>query len=367
MNRTRQGLNLLIASALVVWAVSGCENTAGTDAANDISSRTQTVNLDDEFGGFNTADESPAFGDAMLAADYGPGSDVEVDDPMAADPRTIFDRRHPRRFLMITWGNLRADSLINFTTDWTGGLCADNAVVVVNRTIRFDPQDHLLPRTSRSCVEWVSYTQPHFDGVLVSLLPMRCDSVTTGATVDSLCTLPVSVTFKTGPLTVTFTQDELADLHKVIPVDDAGNAVAFNTLVVMPGDCRGGFLAGQWKPVDGDARIAGRFRGKWISENGVHMGYLRGIYGVNGRGNHVFFGKWITEGGAFQGLLKGRYGALPAVSTREADGWFEGVWYSRQLRVAGGLHGVWSTGNDDAAGGFFRGRWGAHCRTQASP
>jgi hypothetical protein len=359
MKRTRTVLNLLMISLVAAWVVSGCENSAGTDSANDVSSRTQTINLDDTYGGYNTADESPAFDDAMLAADYGADSDVEVSDT-TDDPAAVHDNLHAHRYLMITWGNLRADSLIDFPTDWSGSLCADNAVVVVRRTIRFDARDYLLPRTSRGCVEWVSHTQPHYDGILVSILPMRCDSMPTATAKDTLCTKPFSVTFTTGPLTVTLSERDLVDLHRVVTVDDAGNAVAFNTFIVKPGDCPGGFLAGQWKPVQ-DERIAGRFRGKWISENGVHMGYLRGVYGENHGGDHVFFGKWINDTGRFQGLLSGSYGTAPAASTTEADGWFKGIWYSRELRVAGELGGAWGTGTGATDGGFFRGTWRRHC------
>lgn len=353
MRRTRTCFSLLVFSVLAMWVAAGCENAADTDAANDLASRTQAIDLDDPYGGYNTADEPAAFGDAGLAASFGPAGDIAVNDDVDT---TRTDRRRPHRFLMITWGNLRADSLIDFSTDWSGVLCAENAVVVVKRLIRFDPRDQLLPRTTRACVEWVSHTQPHFDGILVELLPQRCDSLTLAT--DPRCARPVSVTFKTGPLTVTIDQDELADLHRVVTVDDAGNAVAFNSVTTMPGECAAGFLAGQWQPVD-DPRIDGRFRGKWVGESGVHQGFLRGVYGVNGRGDPVFFGKWVTESGRFQGLLKGRYGAVPTTRTGAADGWFEGVWFSRELRVAGGLGGVWNT---DGEGGFFRGRWHERCR-----
>jgi hypothetical protein len=357
MKRTRTFFSLLMLTLLAVWVVAGCDNAADTDTMNDLSSRTQTVDLDDPYGGYNTADESPAFGDASLAANFGPDGDTAVNDNVDT---TLTDHRRPHRFLMITWGNLRADSLIDFPTDWSGGLCAENAVVVVKRLIRFEPRDQLLPRTSRECVEWTSFTQPHFDGIVVELLPPRCDSLSAASVTDRKCAEPVSVTFKTGPLTVTISEDELVDLHRVVTVDDAGNAVAFNTVMRMPGECANGFLAGQWQPVE-DKRIDGRFRGKWVSENGLHMGYLRGVYGQNGRGASVFFGKWVTESGRFEGLLKGRYGVMPATSTARADGWFEGVWFSRELRAAGGLGGVWST-SDEADGGFFRGRWHARCR-----
>jgi hypothetical protein len=359
MKRIRPILNLALPALLAAWAFAGCDHATDTDLSNDVSGREQTVNLDDPYGGFNTADEAPAFAESLLTNRYGPETDVAVNDDVDT---TRVDRRRPHRFLMVTWGNLRADSLIDFSTDWTGSLCVENGIVVVRRTIQFEPRDYLLPRTSRQCVEWVSHTQPRFDGLIVALLKPPCfDSLSTSiAGIDSLCGDPLTVTFKTGPLTVTFTQEELANLHKVIPVDDAGNAVAFNTLLVMPGQCPQGFLAGQWKDVE-DKRYQGVFRGKWVSENGVHMGYLRGVYGENSEGRHVFFGKWITQSGRFQGLLKGGYGVLPSPNAREADGWFEGVWFSRELRAMGGLKGVWGTGQENRDCGYFRGVWMTRC------
>lgn len=359
MKHNRWRLNLLAVTLTAAWLLAGCDNATDTDSTSDVSSRDQEINLDDNFGGYNTADEKAAFDDPMLLADYGPDSDVAVYDDVDT---TRTDRRHPR-YLMITWGNLRADSLIDFPTDWTGGLCAENGVVRVVRTVRFEPRDHLEPRTSRECVEWVSHTQPHFDGVIVALYKtMNCDSLVDPAHVDSLCDEPLSVTFKTGPLTITFTQDELMNLHRVIPVDDAGNAVAFNVVSREPGECANGFLAGQWKPSKGrnEHGVQGFFRGKWVSEDGLHMGYLKGVYGVRRNDEHVFFGKWVSDTGRFRGLLSGRYGLLEETDTN-ANGWFEGVWYSRQLRSMGGLRGVWGTGQDDVRGGFFRGVWRERC------
>jgi len=356
MNRNRTIALVAMLTITGACSLAGCDSATDNDPEGDIATRTQAVNLDDPYGGFNTADEAPAFGLASLVSDYGPDGDVTSDDPV---DNVTTDARRPRRFLMVTWGNLRADSLINFSTDWSGSLCAENGALGVRRLIRFEARDHLLPRTSRACVEWVSHTQPSFDGLIVGLHSLPCDSL--AETTAEPCDRPLSVTFKTGPLEITFTAEELVDLHRVIQVDDAGNAVAFNTVVVMPGECPRGFLAGQWKDVDAE-RYDGIFRGKWISENGAHMGYLRGVYGENARGDHVFFGKWITESGRFEGLLKGRYGLLPETRERRADGWFEGVWVSRELRAAGGLRGVWGTGdaaNDE--GGYFRGMWARRC------
>ncbi len=346
---------------VLMWAITGCDNTSAPGVDNDeLMTREQTVDLDDEYGGFNLADEPPNFNDPMLAADYGPDADAEFDDPMENDVEVNDIRRHkrPHRYLMITWGNLDADSSIGFVTDWTGGLSVNNGVVLLKRTIRFDAHDEILPRISRDRIEWISHTKPHFDGVLVELhKTVRRDTTSN----DSLATVevdePLSVTFRTGPLTVTIQEEDLRDLHRVVTIDDAGNAVAFNTITVYPDECPNGFLAGQWRNVND--RPGGIFGGKWISHNGVHMGYLRGVYGPNSRGEKVFFGKWITQGGRFQGLLRGHYQA----SDERPGGTFEGVWLSRQLRVIGGLKGAYGARvtDDGRPVGFFRGHWQTRC------
>jgi hypothetical protein len=358
MLRNRTFVPIAFACALSAWALVGCDQSTDADAPGDMSSRTQSINLNDPYGGYNTANEKPAFGDPYLSANYGAEGNNLVALSDADTTRESHMRVH--RYLLVTWGNLRADSTINFSTDWSGSLCVENGIVRPLRTVRFEfPQDYMVPpRGSLTCAEWVSHTQPDFDGILVALHRMPCDSL---ATADSLCGAPISVTFKTGPLTVTFNQDELANLHKVIQVDDAGNAVAFNSIVLMPHECPHGFLAGQWKNVP-DQRYAGIFRGEWMSDNGLHTGFLRGVYGQNRSGDHVFFAKWISDDGTFRGLMKGRYGADPAATASDANGWFNGVWFSRDLRMAGDVHGVWGAGTGDGDGGFFRGAWGARCR-----
>lgn len=353
-------LGITSLALLLVWVGTGCDNASAPAVDDNLVMREQIVDLDDEYGGYNFGDEEPNFDDPMLAADYGPDATAEFNDAMENDP-VVAEIRHrllPHKYLMITWGNLDADTTIDYVTDWTGGLSVENGVVLLKRTILFDPQDEILPRTSRDKIEWISYTKPHYDGVLVALHKIGVrDSTLDSTSVDVANTEPLSVTFKTGPLTVTIDEEDLVDLHRVVKVDDAGNAVAFNTITVAPDDCPNGFLAGQWKNVD--HRPGGIFRGKWISHNGVHMGYLRGVYGPNSRGEKVFFGKWITQGGRFQGLLRGHYGA----SDDGPGGWFEGVWLNRQLRVMGGLRGVYGTRecDDGRHVGFFRGRWAARC------
>jgi hypothetical protein len=354
MFRNRTFAWLAFACAIAAWVFVGCDQSTGTDTANEVATRTQSVNLNDPYGGYNTANEKPGFGDPFLLENYG----AEINNLVALTDSDTTRESHMRvhRYLLVTWGNLEGDTLINYSTDWSGTLCVENGLVRPLRTVRFEvPRDHLLPATSRSCAEWVSHTQPDFDGILFALHRVPCDSL---ATPDSLCTSPMSVTFTTGPLTVTFNQDELKDLHKVIQVDDAGNAVAFNTIVLEPHACPHGFLAGQWKDVSGQ-RYAGIFRGEWMTENGLHAGFLRGVYGQNRRGDNVFFAKWINDNGTFHGIMRGTYGR--GDTNTDADGWFKGVWVSRELRIAGSVRGVWGKGLNNE-GGFFRGAWAALCR-----
>lgn len=348
---------MTLVALLVAWAVPGCLSPTSPTSSNDLVTRTETVNLDDPYGGYNLGDEPAAFSDPTMVSEFGPQTMAAFDDPTLGDSAVVraMNRRAVRRYLMITWGNLRADSTIDFVTDWSGSLTVDNGALVLHRTIRFDARDQILPRTSRDKIEWVSFTKPSFDGILVAIHKILApDSTADTLAVAPPETAPLTVTFATGPLTVTLSEDELTDLHRVVKVDEAGNAVAFNTITVMPSDCPAGFLAGQWHSVD--RRPGGAFRGKWISLNGVHMGYVRGVYGTNSSGEKVFFGKWITASGRFQGLLRGRYD----VAVDRPGGRFQGVWMGRDLRVLGGLAGEYRA---DADGhGFFRGVWRKRCR-----
>jgi hypothetical protein len=358
----RTTLYTLVGIAAALWIVAGCSSTEEPGIDTDLVSRHQVVDLDDPYGGFNFGDEAPAFGDAEMTELFGPETDAAYDDPMEddSDVLRVRDALRPVIYLMITWGNLEADSTIDFPTDWTGSLSADNGAICLERTIFFDRNDEILPRTSRDLLEWVSHTQPHFDGVLVALYRIAAKDATDPA--FDTAGDPLSVTFRTGPLTVTIGAGDLLDLHRVVEVDDAGNAVAFNSIKYYPQGCPQGFMFGQWRPVA--ERPGGIFRGKWISNNGLHEGYLRGVYGPSSDGENVFFGKWIRRDGRFRGLLVGYYGDDNA----EPGGWFRGAWLTRNLHVGGHVHGVWNTREDaQRPAGYFKGRWKMACPTAVTP
>lgn len=339
---------LLIAS--VVWIV-GCSQTDDPMSVDgELYTRHQAPDLDDPYGGFNLGDEPPAFGDPALGAEF--GEDGAYTDPYESDPTVRdMDRRPGRIFLMITWGNLHRDSTITGGTEWSGSLSVNPGAILLKRTIRFEPSDRILPRTSRSVIEWESKTRGSIDGILVRIFGGTETAATTAdAAIDSA---NVVIAFKTGPLSVSFTLDRLPNLRRVVTLDD-GNAVAFTAVHVPPQACPSGFLRGVWRRHA--ERPGGVFYGKWVSETGLHMGFIKGFYGINKDGERVFFGKWIARSGRFNGLLRGRYGD----DAEPGSGWFAGGWIDRDRRVRGRLEGRWNR-NDECGGGFFRGVWASDC------
>lgn len=343
---------LVLAAAL--FALGCGESDGPTGSGDELFTREQIPNLDDPYGGYNFGDESPGFGDASLIEEF--GDDVTIDDPYENDATIgAYDRDrdgHPRAriFLAVTWGNLHRDSTRTEPTDWSGSLTVKPGAVLLRQLIRFEREDYVLPRTDRGILEWVSHTLPGIDGVLVRIVPMPDSTVDARAEIDSANT---TITFATGPLTVSFTLADLPGLHRVITLED-GNAVSFDAVRVPPDGCPRGFLRGVWRGRGNGER--GEFFGKYASETGRHLGFVRGHYGVNENGEKVFFGKWISRSGEFRGILKGIYDRREG----EQDGWFAGRWIGRDQRVKGDLKGEWRR-NDEHRGGFFRGEWRAHC------
>ncbi len=343
---------------LPVIAVLAClpacqspENSDQVDAA--YYTRDESPDLNDPYGGFNLADEAPAFDDPLIAKEFSGAEETSYDDPMTTND-SVVNMESPDRgrlFLRITWGNLERDSTIDFATDFSGSLMVDRGAVLLKRLIRFDKGDRIIPRTRPNILEWISHTGPAFDGILVRVFPMPSTSAMHAAN-DTMRI----VTFSTGPLTESFTLEELKDIHKVFPVDDAGNAVSFDAVYIMPHACPHGFLGGIWK--NNPDTAGGFFRGKWISHNGALLGHMKGFYGVNKNGENVFFGKYIDLSGRFRGILRGHYGRLNA----DGPGVFSGIWMDSNLRICGGIMGIWKTSNKIDGGGFFRGMWKKHCR-----
>jgi hypothetical protein len=355
MNRTRIFLLSLLVIATVIY-VAGCSDSddpAATDS--ELYTREQVPDLNDELGGYNLADEAPGFGDEVLVAEF--GDDEDFDDPMAAHPLVAereLDRERrprPRIYLMVTWGNLHRDTTITHVTDWSGGLTVDPGVVLLERVIRFEPNDRILPRTEPGYLGWESRTMPGIDGVVLRIVPCAPpDTADADAEADSAET---TITFATGPYTATFSLAELPGLDRIVTLDD-GNAVSFNAVIVPPNACPQGFLRGVWR--HHPERPGGEFFGKYADEMGFHRGFVKGHYGVNDEGRNVFFGKWISRSGRFEGILRGTYGNFDG----DEIGWFAGHWMDRDRRIQGDIKGEYRR-IDERPSGFFRGRWLRDC------
>jgi len=348
MNRLPVFLLIFMMIASLAW-VTGCRSPqAPASGIGEISNRQQSPDVNDEYGGYNTRDESTGFGDEEMLGEF--AEDQVYDDPFATDAPELGSVSDHGLFLMITWGNLHRDAAIAHLTDWSGSLSIDPGAIVLKRTIRFEANDRIIPRTQREVLAWESTTGWGMDGILVRIIP-RLSDTSVDVAVDPENTI---ITFQTDPVKVDFTLAQLPGLHRVITLDD-GNAVAFSAVKLPPVPCPHGFLRGAWH--NNPERPGGEFFGRWATADGEIKGFLKGIYGVNDDGQKVFFGKMIDRTGRFQGIMRGRWGNHPA---DEHGGWFAGHWVDRNLMIEGGLKGEWHR-SPHCNGGFFRGMWAKNC------
>ncbi|MBN2070598.1 MAG: hypothetical protein JW814_03990 [Candidatus Krumholzibacteriota bacterium] len=373
MNKIRI-LGLIV---LVIFMGAGCNFFDSTSSTPDteINTTEATIDLNSPTGGYTEDDESPAFGEEYQFALMG-------NEPLYGDPlqneeavANCIRHRYAKVFrLRSIWGNLANTASDTATADccgvdWTGGMKFRGGYIVIEKAIRFDPNDYIT-RIDRSTIEWVSKTYPHIDGIQVKLVvpPGPADSTICDS---SKVEIPEPVLyFKAGPFERTFTLRELIDLQLMQPVDRCGNGIMIGSHIIPP-DCPNGYLFGKWRSIEPDSLfneqtgelrgvLLGNFRGVWMSEHGIASGYLRGIAGINSAGEHKFFGKYINMNGRFRGILRGDYGLAPTMSIEDPGfGWFEGEWLGRDRLRQGVLKGEWIS--DGEGLGFFHGKWKMDC------
>ena len=369
-----------MAVTLLIW-VAGCSETPNEPAK-------ETLNLEDEFGGYTATPESPGFGDSDLLVES--ASDGQFEDEIltsAVLDSVISNPQSGYYHIRIVWGRLRYDSTVTEVTDWTGSLSVSRGIEIIRRVIRFEPgQDWIVrPRTSPQVIEWVSQTTVHNDGIAVDIFVPPAKPVFDSSkviVVDSLGDtsyvfavdtihsepIPVTISFETEPFSHAFKLEELKSLDTVFYLDDS-NAVTFQAFELHRYPCPRGFVAGKWGY---DENGQGRFRGVWWSQRpNLHgwfiSGYLGGHFGQNQAGLNVFFGKWISASGLFEGFLKGTYSQHPSFGNhpmdfRNAQGWFAGRIYGQDGDEIGLLKGRYSSA-PASEDGFFCGRWKLHCNS----
>ncbi|MCP4544987.1 MAG: hypothetical protein GY835_00820 [bacterium] len=348
-------LSLLALVLAITCVMTGCQNLLGesdssgtqdTDYYDETYYTDLNYPLDDPDGGYDTTDESPAFGDPAFDALFTYEEDVldpfndsnEVDEMEDLPERAI-------HYLRLAWGQLNGSPGQEIVTNWSGTIGVDRGAVVVLRRIHFEPgTDRLiLSRSNVREFELETLTSVHYDGLLLKIIDPD-----PGA--DDLNMLTIDM----GPGQVSVLVAALDGYQDIIDVDDIGNQMSLQSPTILEVD--NGFLHGIW--YSGPNTERGVFRGGFLNYDGRLRGYVRGHWGINGEGEKVFKGKYIARNGQFLGIIRGHW--TPDVDSAEMGrGVFSGQWRDRDGVTQGALGGHYLRGF--RRGGYFSGRWVEEC------
>lgn len=320
----------LALATLLTLPLTACLDRGGGDS-QDVSSDLEKTN-----GGFDTADEPPAFGaDAELSA-AAIEADASATDTLIGDPAVrAMDHAGTGFRVVLLWGKLPADRAADAVRDWTGQIKLSRGALLVRHTIGFeDASDHLLPRTSATAdtVAFASVTRPYVDGLALTVL----DANPTAATSQTL-----TYTAQTGGATYTLDLAQLASGPIVVDAGDGFKMIAIGHRRRADA-CDAGFMRGRWHALSSHL---GTYLGVVTNEDGERVGHVRGVFGQRRNGDAVVFGKFIDHEGHFRGLMVGTY----------ANGQYRTRWLDRQ-GDHGTAHGAYFEGSTEASGHFL-GRW----------
>ncbi|MFH1145266.1 MAG: hypothetical protein V1774_12080, partial [Candidatus Eisenbacteria bacterium] len=261
--------------------------------------------------------------------------------------------------LTILWGNLYEDAdtaaapVAVETTEWNGSLVLSDGAIRVLSRLGFERwEDRILPRSSRDSLAWESVTADFYDGLRVMIV----------VPADSSGAVPVQqLSMRLNDVIREYTTADLEDLDELIEVGESARISLRAFRIGEAGQVQG-FCNGYWGRLADEP--VGTFRGAWISESGRPAGFMRGHYGVNQEGDHVFFGKYIGHGGRFGGFLRGTWevtetgsepGAVDDDSQPAHVGRFRGQWVDRHGVALGDIKGHWAS--RDEGRGVFNGIW----------
>jgi len=325
--RTTALMTLALASAA---ALVGCAADVTVD--EDVAAIESALNQED--GGYTASDETPGFGDPEVSETPELVDDFADAEDMISAQLALPEVVHRR--VMLMWGNLPPldQSMPGGIINWSGDVHLAVGALGLRRTLVFDREDGVLPRTSPQAIAFKSHTLPHVDGLLM-------DVVGPQNAVLSFDTAAMSVSIDLAALDV--------DGQGYEPLGDGANGLAYAGHVVHPG-CAEGFLFGHWKNVGAEV---GRFRGRVAASDGAPLGHVKGIYGYADKVDaQLFFGKYINHQGQFRGLLGGQYGG----------GVYHGLWKTVLPQNNGKLGGRYFDGRlKDDGRGIFVGHWAEAC------
>lgn len=324
-------------SIFAVFALAGCSGALAGSSSEDPNTVQSALEL--ENGGMTTASESPAFADPAVQAVEGFVPDFADTQDMTIESSKVQGAQSYH--VALVWGHLppahdadpsdTAPSIMN----WDGAVSVAAGAIGVERTLRFDYGDRLLPRQDAQHVGFVSHTLPHVDGLLLHVvLPPNAQP---------------SLHFGTKSLT---TDLDLSGLAKapggVVRLEDGRNGLFY--IGYRDDGCARGLLFGRWRKL---MPQLGSFRGVVTDTHGDRIGHVRGIWGHSPKKNaDLYFGKYISRDGDTRGLFGGQYG----------EGKFTGVWGTINPADQGVLEGYYSDGYERGDGrGVFVGRWSEKC------
>jgi len=363
-------LGLLVFSVIMLGGLgllAGCGEDNATGSGDVYTPESQTVDLEDSFGGFLAVDEAPAFGEPALAASL--DEEEVLEDGYAGLSRRERERaremeEHPRcamYSLTILWGNLASpeDEVIPLPPDgeilWNGSLSIREGAIRLLSVIDFERgEDLILERTGRDSLAWVSITRDFMDGlrVLVIVPP------------DSTGTVPPrELTLALNDFRRVLSTDEMSDFGEVIPIDET-TRISLRSFLVDPRGRVHGSCHGLWGWAEGDS--LGHFEGAWVRYDGIGVGFMRGHYGINEDGEQVFFGKFISPQGRFGGFVRGGWAVVepgdptggpgPHEDSVPVEiGRFSGEWVDAHGAAIGEVKGHWSRRVEGK--GIFNGSW----------
>lgn len=354
---------ITLASTLAGFLIlAGCSNQSTSSTTDGTQ-----LNMDDFFGGYSPSDEAVAFGDEEIETNFPEPENISPDLNGFENLNTIQSEPDVLVYsLRILWGMLEYDSTVTSLIDWSGSLSIDTGCIKVINKILFESGQDYFVRPRESCQElsWVSFTSVHYDGIQVFLYfrPTSVDPAT------------AEVRFETGPFSRTFTLDELDSLTELITVDDLGNQVSIEARKLERMECPEGYIEGRWITL-GNGRFKGQFYGRFISQDGLFMGHVKGHWGDRtSDSEQLFFGKWIDHLGHFKGFLRGNWGYDDSADNIESSGWYQGNYFDANANNLGTLEGNWvshhrgsmpNSGATDKvpkhARGFFHGTWKQYC------
>jgi hypothetical protein len=324
-------------AVLLILGVSivGCDQSRMMQN-NESTDFIENADLNAEYGGVDTGNEAPGFGDSDLTGD----ESSSTADPVAANGSTndaLNDASVQAYFLRIGWGLLEGDSTATDVYEWPGKIEITDGVLAVLKKNRFERSDSLvLPRPNNQSIEFFSKTSKHFDGLSLVII-------------DSSNNASGQLTISLGQFNISYNYSDLDSIDSIIEtgIGDNDFAIVGHSKQVTP--FAGGFFVGKWRDNPGER---GEFKGRWIRSTGETNGFLKGFFGKNDAGRSVLFGKYIHADGSFGGRLVGEYG-----SARNSfrHGWLQGRWENADGELMGKFRGKWKT---RARGmGVMRGRW----------